>query len=384
MLLLFLIFNTCVYSQNNLLRAVAINYITRSIGDGYNLDFNNPLKQSNADMEFDSGNQWEAFQPVGIIQNVSDKVLTFKARIMILNLDVNKKIYNKIAPVSHECLLVGNNKEQSCYDDPYIKASYIDVDYKDNYYNVEYLPYPGVNNLKGIPPGGYAEIYFSPFEANPFFENHIGNCSVSLIVIPINPDNGDTLDEQYFNDDTLKLKLKLRELECSELYYPNDGDTVKNGNNYYYGMGHQKNYSVFTIEFSKRKDFKNIEFTRKGTEAYDIKFTNNDLYFWRLRSERQDTICYSEVRSFYVEDVNLVKEEKDIFGITPNPATNFITINLQPSEGSMVEIYDMLGVKVISELIHQMTSRHLMNIENLSAGLYFIKIGSRVEKFVKI
>ena len=96
-----------------------------------------------------------------------------------------------------------------------------------------------------------------------------------------------------------------------------------------------------------------------------------------------------------VEDILItdVKEKDNItsdISISPNPAVDYITINIQPSEsfnpsqGSVVEIFDILGVKVISEPIHPMTSSHRMNIENLTNGAYFIKIGERVEKFVKM
>jgi hypothetical protein len=38
----------------------------------------------------------------------------------------------------------------------------------------------------------------------------------------------------------------------------------------------------------------------------------------------------------------------------------------------------------MSESIHPKTSSHRMNVEKLPAGVYFIRIGTRVEKFVKI
>ena len=114
--------------------------------------------------------------------------------------------------------------------------------------------------------------------------------------------------------------------------------------------------------------------------------------YWRLR-----TICsqgygeWSVTWSFLIKDISSINEsDSKINIISPNPANDFITINLQPSEGikleegSLVEIYDMLGVKVISELIHPMTSSHRMNVKRLPVGLYFVKIGDRFEKFVKM
>ncbi|MDX9791726.1 MAG: T9SS type A sorting domain-containing protein, partial [Candidatus Kapabacteria bacterium] len=74
--------------------------------------------------------------------------------------------------------------------------------------------------------------------------------------------------------------------------------------------------------------------------------------------------------------------------VTPNPTSDFITITelnngLQPIVHK-VQIFDVLGIEVMSELIHPMTSSHQMNVEKLRAGVYFIRVGTRVEKFVKM
>ena len=77
------------------------------------------------------------------------------------------------------------------------------------------------------------------------------------------------------------------------------------------------------------------------------------------------------------------------FIISPNPATDFITIQfqtsevLETSEVYQVQIFDMLGIEIISELIHPMTGSHRMNVEKLPTGVYYIRIGNKVEKFVK-
>ena len=80
----------------------------------------------------------------------------------------------------------------------------------------------------------------------------------------------------------------------------------------------------------------------------------------------------------------------DYFSIFPNPSNDFITITLSNkglqlfATTDKVQIFDVLGIEVISELIHPMTASHRMNVEKLPAGVYFIRIGDRVEKFVKM
>ena len=93
------------------------------------------------------------------------------------------------------------------------------------------------------------------------------------------------------------------------------------------------------------------------------------------------------------EDLTSVNENNikfDDVNIFPNPSSDFITIQLsnkglQPFVTSeKVQIFDVLGIEVMSESIHPMTASHRMNVENLQAGVYFIRIGNKVEKFVKM
>jgi len=76
--------------------------------------------------------------------------------------------------------------------------------------------------------------------------------------------------------------------------------------------------------------------------------------------------------------------------IKPNPASDYITVSLkpsegfQPSEGSEIQIYNTLGEKVMSESIHPMTASYRMNIATLPKGIYFVKVGSETAKFVKL
>jgi photosystem II stability/assembly factor-like uncharacterized protein len=91
----------------------------------------------------------------------------------------------------------------------------------------------------------------------------------------------------------------------------------------------------------------------------------------------------------YIGKINSVNDKSiNLLKLSPNPATDFITITelnngLQPIV-QKVQIFDVLGIEVMSESIHPTTSSHRMNVEKLAAGVYFVKIGDRVEKFIKI
>jgi hypothetical protein len=102
-----------------------------------------------------------------------------------------------------------------------------------------------------------------------------------------------------------------------------------------------------------------------------------------------DTIKVTVIPKGIVAGVNENSIES-YFSIQPNPASEFITIQIQPSlgfepsEGYQVQIIDVLGIEVMSESIHPMTQSHRMNIERLPSGVYYIRIGDRVEKFLKM
>jgi len=111
------------------------------------------------------------------------------------------------------------------------------------------------------------------------------------------------------------------------------------------------------------------------------------------KSVISDTI-YIDVLPEGISSIDEIENNRLI--ISPNPATDFITINLStinrrvnPTvDGDVVvEIYDVMGL-----LIHSTPSASQpplnegnlrIDISNLSTGVYFVKIGDKVEKFVK-
>jgi len=77
--------------------------------------------------------------------------------------------------------------------------------------------------------------------------------------------------------------------------------------------------------------------------------------------------------------------------ISPNPVTDYLEIainNVILSEAKNpvlnVKVFNVLGVEVMAASIHPMTQSHRMNIENLPPGVYFVQIGSRMQRFVKM
>jgi hypothetical protein len=84
---------------------------------------------------------------------------------------------------------------------------------------------------------------------------------------------------------------------------------------------------------------------------------------------------------------SVTQEITNKFEVLPNPAGDYIYIQpserWQPSEVLGIQIFDILGI-CLSPAGGGIKGSERIDISNLSPGMYYIKIGNRVEKFVKI
>ena len=132
-------------------------------------------------------------------------------------------------------------------------------------------------------------------------------------------------------------------------------------------------------------------------------YLTGDLYYYGYGFEH---LCYPDFNHAYISsnyhhrifrfDRSLVSVIEDMKTedklIYPNPARDYIEIQFDAiyptlkrgvDVDSEILIYDMLGTVVISVLNGHARSIQI-DVSNLSPGMYFIKIGNKVEKFVKI
>jgi CubicO group peptidase (beta-lactamase class C family) len=124
-----------------------------------------------------------------------------------------------------------------------------------------------------------------------------------------------------------------------------------------------------------------IVWVRMGEDSGEALFIAKDFssQIWEFLNEIMD------IETSIADEINT-------FSIFPNPASDYIEISInKPScpdfigaEGSDIAIYDVLGNIVKSESIHPMTRSHRMNVANLPAGVYFVKVGAQVKKILVV
>ncbi len=122
-------------------------------------------------------------------------------------------------------------------------------------------------------------------------------------------------------------------------------------------------------------------------------FDFDTKYYWRVRAYYDGKwMSWFKPENFEIKSISNIPEllPNECINIYPNPATDYINIQLsnkrlQPfAVDDKIQIFDILGIEVLTASIHPMTSTHRMNIEKLPSGVYFIRMGDKVEKILKM
>ena len=81
------------------------------------------------------------------------------------------------------------------------------------------------------------------------------------------------------------------------------------------------------------------------------------------------------------EDFDVPLIENSIYSFYPNPASDFITIDLVDNSDIALSLFDISGTEVYKQEIKNKSTE--IDLTTLSAGIYFLKLGSKIEKFIK-
>jgi hypothetical protein len=92
----------------------------------------------------------------------------------------------------------------------------------------------------------------------------------------------------------------------------------------------------------------------------------------------------------YIDDVSLtpctgIEEQNTNEAITiyPNPVKELLVISDKRTGIREIEIYDLFGRRVLKSEVGSQRTEMTINISKLSPGIYFLKAGNEVRKFVK-
>ncbi|PKL79968.1 MAG: hypothetical protein CVV25_05825 [Ignavibacteriae bacterium HGW-Ignavibacteriae-4] len=232
-------FTSLKFKQHqNTLRVVDIQYRVRKQDPNASLAFSEKVNTRDVNnYELLAGNDHlGAIQPVAIIQNVSNDIqaptgvnfvpqdLNFYARFRVLNKATGRLIYNRAVPVDNKCLSTPDDNLANCEGNPDVRVRLVTVTIdKDNNYQAEVANYPGTNSWNGktrtgIPPYGYVEVKFPPFEPNEFArdENNklyqIGRMAAFVVADATNPNTNKKLGDAWPFDDTAGVDLHVMRL----------------------------------------------------------------------------------------------------------------------------------------------------------------------------
>ncbi len=135
-------------------------------------------------------------------------------------------------------------------------------------------------------------------------------------------------------------------------------------------------------------DWKNIT-PRQRYSTFYFKAFNDSLFV----ISSYDSLIKSDVVWFAKQQIPLGVDDEFInynqsdFSISPNPSSDFIEISVGANGRSPlqndVRIYDVYGQTVLSvAAIHELPLR--VEVSSLAPGMYFVRIGDKVGKFVKL
>ena len=122
------------------------------------------------------------------------------------------------------------------------------------------------------------------------------------------------------------------------------------------------------------------------TFSYLSLYANNEEYPEINYDILSDIYRYEASFKSFTNGITNVQVENSIT-IYPNPASIFVQVESDKLNGESIKILDITGRQVKSEKLKVKSSKCRINIGNLPAGLYFVKMetnqGTVVKKFVK-
>ena len=131
----------------------------------------------------------------------------------------------------------------------------------------------------------------------------------------------------------------------------------------------------------------------KTSYKVPINLKDKTYYSWRVQAVKDSNNSnWSEIGYFFTDFSTPVEEQpnsSESINIYPNPANSSVTIdiNMMFAESIIIELFNTLGQKLnstnLNSVAGQTTYRHIINIEELPSGLYYIVVSSGDMKEVR-
>ncbi|MCX7737668.1 MAG: M1 family aminopeptidase [Candidatus Kapabacteria bacterium] len=155
-----------------------------------------------------------------------------------------------------------------------------------------------------------------------------------------------------------------------------------------YGIYDNVPLEVSFFDTKEQKYFHKVLKIRKDIDNYTIDSLPEFQGF--LFNQGKNVISLLEL-NYAITDVAERKEEKNTIKIYPNPSSEYINISFPLSflrmQESDIRIFNVLGECVLSTPALRATPQEgnfRIDISNLPSGIYYVRLGGRVGRFVKI
>jgi chitinase len=79
-----------------------------------------------------------------------------------------------------------------------------------------------------------------------------------------------------------------------------------------------------------------------------------------------------------------IRKNDSTLPLYPNPASNYIYISLPADAVNGVKVYNVFGTSVLTQISASGTGRQRIDVSGLPPGVYFIRAGEKMYKFIKI
>lgn len=197
---------------------------------------------------------------------------------------------------------------------------------------------------------------------------------------------GDELDESDFGFNTRTIIFDVSDLDNPVVHFEYEGDNFAIDHNGYvvgndfYLASYRAGLRIMDIS-----DIENENMVE--TKFFDTYPNNDSANFdgaWSVYPYfASGNIVISDIDRglFIVRDQLLGLNDPTVsnFAVSPNPANNIVTISSKAEPIAQVEIFNVLGQKVIDLNFAKNLSENI-NISNLQAGMYVMKINSTTTK----